>query len=269
MLMRKLKEKGLEQAKVRHPHQGLLTVAEVSNRIGKSLSTVTRWCESGKLPAIQKSYGKKTTYLISPAALEVLVLEEESARGSIYTKRITRLPEQSTNLKPHLEFVNLWIKAMQRGLITGKPFSKVTIQDYEYYVGQFLTSQPIVSPSALQTELMKTPIHQYGKRFKIYKAVVCFAKYLIREKAIDKVFLDEVKSLYPKRHLPPKRLGVDETQLRQLLEVANTPFQQMMVALFVGTGLRVSEAAALRWEDVDFERQTLTVKLGKGNKLAL
>jgi len=40
----------------------------------------------------------------------------------------------------------------------------------------------------------------------------------------------------------------------------------MMVGLMFGSGLRIGECMALRWRDFDFERLTVTVRRGKGNK---
>ncbi len=40
----------------------------------------------------------------------------------------------------------------------------------------------------------------------------------------------------------------------------------MMAALMYGSGLRIGECANLRWRDIDFERLTVTIRRGKGNK---
>ena len=40
----------------------------------------------------------------------------------------------------------------------------------------------------------------------------------------------------------------------------------MMAALMFGSGLRIGECANLRWRDLDFERLTVTIHRGKGNK---
>jgi integrase len=40
----------------------------------------------------------------------------------------------------------------------------------------------------------------------------------------------------------------------------------MMVAVMIGSGLRIGECANLRWRDIDFERLTITIRRGKGNK---
>lgn len=41
---------------------------------------------------------------------------------------------------------------------------------------------------------------------------------------------------------------------------------EMMCRLMIGAGLRIGEVVSLRWRDLDFERMTITVKQGKGNK---
>lgn len=40
----------------------------------------------------------------------------------------------------------------------------------------------------------------------------------------------------------------------------------LMAGLMFGSGLRISECASLRWRDIDFERLTITIRRGKGNK---
>jgi len=40
----------------------------------------------------------------------------------------------------------------------------------------------------------------------------------------------------------------------------------LMVGLLFGSGLRIGECMRLRWRDIDFERLTVTIRRGKGNK---
>ncbi len=83
---------------------------------------------------------------------------------------------------------------------------------------------------------------------------------------LDEGFIEEMKALYSKRHLPPKRLVVDETGIASLLDVCETTQEHLMVLLLMNTGLRASEACSLRWGDIDMESGWLVVRLGKGNK---
>jgi integrase len=64
----------------------------------------------------------------------------------------------------------------------------------------------------------------------------------------------QVKPLYPKRHRPPKRTGITETEFNTLLANAQTPFLRMALVILVGTGLRAGEAVALRWNKVDLDK---------------
>jgi len=240
-----------------HP---LLTVHETADRLGVSHKTITRWCETGKLPATLKPFGVKTTYLINPLILKSI---ESLTKGDSEEK--TDLVEDKCVPTDHSLFLSEWVIAMERGLITGKPYSDSTIEMYTFYSTEFLQSHKVVSSKNLRSILMSIPKEAWAKRFKMYKAVVSFAKYLFMEEQLDKVFLDEVKPLYPKRHTPPKQLVIDEAELQQLLAVATTPLQRALILFFGNTGLRVSEVSKLLRSDIDFEKQCLRV-LGKGNK---
>jgi integrase/recombinase XerD len=242
----------------RHDSEARLSVADASKLLGVSISTVGRWCVEGKIPAIAKPYGKKIRFLIPAAAIPIVKQSIEDAQNREQTSA------RSSNA--HVDFFEAWIDAMRKGLMTGKPFSDSTLEMYTYYVRLFLTTQPMLSYDTLHEALIRTDPSEYCKRFKLYKSLVCFGKFLISKGVLDKVFLEEVKPLYPKRHTPPKRPVVDESQVRQLLAAAKTPLLRMMLIVLGGTGLRVSEAVALKRADVCLEKQTLIVRLGKGNK---
>ena len=62
-----------------------------------------------------------------------------------------------------------------------------------------------------------------------------------------------------------KRSPYQHVDVEKLLEVAN-PQDQVLILLCAHAGLRVSEAIALRGEDIDPATQLLTVQQGKGRK---
>jgi integron integrase len=65
-----------------------------------------------------------------------------------------------------------------------------------------------------------------------------------------------------KRYLP---VVLSRQEVRDLIDVARPPYQ-LVIALLYGTGLRLMEALRLRVKDIDFGRQIITVKSGKGDK---
>jgi excisionase family DNA binding protein len=150
-----------------------ISVAEAAKRLGVSAKTVTRWCESGTLAAIEKPFGNKTTYDIHPKSVEVLLFQQEEAKQQIETAKAQR------NFKPHSSYVDAWKRAMAKGLLTGKPYSKATIDDYSYHTTNYFQRFSIISIDGLKAGLVKIPTASVAKRQHFFKALLCLAKYLI------------------------------------------------------------------------------------------
>ncbi len=248
----------LSSTKLQHVGAGFLSVAQAAHALGISTISVTRWCESGKLPAIAKPYGRKVTYQISPQAIE-FVLRQQKA----YTPAASK-PKQVA--KPHSEYVNSWVKAMSKGLISGKAFSKRTIDDYLHYINLYFLRHSCISFNALKVELMRINPQSFSKRHHYYHAVVCLTKFLVHEQVLEEETLTQLKSLKPKRHLPPKRRTISEGELKDIAANCNSPINKALLILLSETGLRASECCNLLWSDVDLQSGILTVRLGKGNK---
>jgi site-specific recombinase XerD len=73
--------------------------------------------------------------------------------------------------------------------------------------------------------------------------------------------------LLSNRKLPsrvPRVLTISEVE--KLIRAARTPAEAAIVEVLYGTGVRVSELCALRFEDVDFAGRVIRVKHGKGDK---
>ena len=170
------------------------------------------------------------------------------------------------HLKKHSDFIEPWRQAMATGLMTGRPFSKNTQDHYMYYITKLLAKYGKLSYDTLRAELGSIPIEHFSTKSFIYGASVSFGKYLIGEKTLQATFLDKVKKLKPKRHLPAKRLTVKDSDLPRLMSVCKKTSDLLIVILLASTGLRASEACHLKVSDVDFESGKMIVRLGKGGK---
>lgn len=95
-----------------------------------------------------------------------------------------------------------------------------------------------------------------------------FCTYLFEEKLIDTDWSRKVISTKTHQKLP-HFISVDEAWvLLQFLENDSKPEARDVETLFLllyGGGLRVSEACALSWRDIDFDQRVLRI-LGKGQK---
>jgi integrase len=155
---------------------------------------------------------------------------------------------------------------MPRGTFTGRVFSPRTVDDYQHYADLYFSKRDEVTFEGLQSELMRIPVHQFAKREHYYKAVYCFARFLTQQGLITDALLERIQGLAPRRHTPPKRCTVDMAGLDKLLKACESTQERLIVTLLAYTGLRASEACALRVGDIDLATRTLTVQCGKGGK---
>ncbi len=236
-----------------------LSVKDAAIILGKNERTIARWCASGTLAAIPKAFGIKTTWLISPQAVELKLLEiQHSQSASVDVSKVAK--------RSHKDLIGPWKAAMRSGGIGNKPFSPRTIETYNVYLPPFVQKYKTVSAETLKKALNAIPVEQFAKRLKLYEAVVCFAKFAVQENSLEASELEAIKQLRPKRHLPPKRNTVTERQLGSLTAACKDPLDTLIVTLLANTGLRAFEACNLRLSDIDLAAATLNVQLGKNNK---
>lgn len=168
--------------------------------------------------------------------------------------------------KAHLDYLSIWEDAMRFGLMDGRPYSEISIETYIYYARWFLEHYHVISLETLKKALLAIPTEHFAKRLKMYQAVTSLAKILIQEKALDPAYLAESKKFRPRRHLPERKITVDQKGLDKLIEACQNPLEELLVILLSQTGLRVSEAANLKLEDINYEEKFLTVTLAKWGK---
>ncbi len=168
--------------------------------------------------------------------------------------------------RKHSDYFEDWQKAMATGLMTGRPFSRHTYNQYCYYVTLFLERYGQVSFENLKTELASIKADQFAKRKSVHRAIICFGKFLVQEGTLHPSFLEKAKSIKPKPHKPPKRLSVKEGDVQRLIGACKNPLDRLLMILLASTGLRASEACDLRLEDIDFEDRRLKVRCGKWGK---
>jgi hypothetical protein len=184
------------------------TVKETAAIFSKGEDTITRWCKQGKLKAIPEPYGRKMTYSIPVASIEALLAEQ--AEVTALVKPVKQQAASQLSLLPHFE------KACLQGTLTGRPFSQETVKIYSFYLKPFLKKYEAASAENLEAELLEIPTRHFGKREYLYRAVVCFTKYLVKEGQAEESDVEALKPLRPKKNRDSKRLSITEEQLKQM-----------------------------------------------------
>jgi integrase len=168
--------------------------------------------------------------------------------------------------KQHIKHFEGWCKSMEYGLLGGRPYSQNCIQTYSSYVRRFLKTYKQLSVKNLKSVLLSIPVVHFAKRIKTYEALNCFARYLVQEGYLRSDYLNAVKQYKPKRHLPAKRITVDQKGIDALLSVCQNAEERLIITLLSQTGLRASEACGLVISDINFEKRFIVVRYAKWGK---
>ncbi len=178
--------------------------------------------------------------------------------------------EEETSLPPrypdHAEAVEDWKRAMECGTMTGRPFSPITVDHYVWYVEEYLSKYPEVSAENLRQAMERMPVNQFARKSKYHRAIVSFAKFLIRENSLPESFLNQASRIKPRRHLPAKQITVNEEQIEKLMGHCKTDLDGFILTMLANTGLRAAEFCDLKVKDIYLDEGFLIVEKGKGNK---
>lgn len=175
-------------------------------------------------------------------------------------------PTAKVKYPDHRAAIQPWQHAMAKGTLTGKAFSSHTVKNYSRYVLWFMDKYDEVSYENLEQELNNTPVDMFGRRDKYFKAILSFAKFLIRNHSLDENFIDQAMQIKPQRHKPPVQRVVTEVQYYELLKASKTPLLRLLIIMLASTGLRASECCQLNVGNVDLLQGVLLVERGKGGK---
>jgi hypothetical protein len=110
----------------------LLSVAQASELLGVTGRTVIRWCETDKLPAFPKRYGRKITYQISEKAIELFLLERTEK------KKFQKI-DKRTSIGLQSDFVEDWKRAMEKGLMNGRAFIEDCLRNTRIFLAMYET----------------------------------------------------------------------------------------------------------------------------------
>ena len=172
-------------------------------------------------------------------------------------------------MKTHIENFFVYL-TNERGL------SERTIKSYQRDLGQFLEflhKEDIGQPSQVTQHHVRAFIAQRhrqglgGKSLqRLLSAIRSFYRWALREGIAEHNPATPVRAPKSPRHLPAT---LDADSIGQLLDIpCETPLavrDKAIMELFYSSGLRLSELAELRWDQIDLRSGMVTVT-GKGNR---
>ncbi len=148
-------------------------------------------------------------------------------------------------------------------LLNIRGYSKTTVKTYEQSLRQMLSFSKLniqEDPVVLNIIPLRRYISKNSRRTIVKKlsAIRSFVSYLNRQRGIS-IILEGEESIKVPKSLPKP---IDEKYILEVMADANV-MQQLILALLYGLGLRISELASLKRENIQDNWITIT---GKGSK---
>ena len=161
-------------------------------------------------------------------------------------------------------------------LDTERGLSARTLKAYQRdldHLLQFLVTEEIDRPANVTQHHIRALVAQRhrqglgGKSLqRLLSAIRSFFRWMLRERLVEHNPATPVRAPKSPRHLPAT---VDADSIGRLLDIpCDTPLairDKAIMELFYSSGLRLSELAELRWEQLDLKSGMVTVT-GKGNR---
>ncbi|MFH1651506.1 MAG: tyrosine-type recombinase/integrase, partial [Chloroflexota bacterium] len=101
-----------------------------------------------------------------------------------------------------------------------------------------------------------------GAKFCYFRAIRAFTNWLVRNDYIRDNPIRKVDPPKPKKKVLP---SLTKEQVEYLIECADNVRDKAIISLLADSGVRVSELASIKAEDIDWENNTVLI-WGKGSK---
>lgn len=154
-----------------------------------------------------------------------------------------------------------------RERIRYRHYSLRTEQAYVYWVRAFIRWAGLRHPRQLgQQEVegfLQSLTRDRGVSASTHKQALCALLFLYRDVLGDPLnWLADIQRPTVRRRIP---VVFTPDEVGRILDAMNGP-PRTVARLLYGSGMRLNEGLQLRIKDVDFSRQVITVRAGKGNK---
>ncbi|MBI4154993.1 tyrosine-type recombinase/integrase [Candidatus Woesearchaeota archaeon] len=143
-----------------------------------------------------------------------------------------------------------------------KGFSRVTIKTYLFWIGKYID---FVNKNRLNMDFNSIKYYLLSRELSINSSRLQYA-------AIKFFFCDILKRPFTKEDIPIKKKEkslpkvLSKEQIKTLIASTKNIKHKIAIKLLYSTGLRLSELLNLKRSDIDFEKNIVYVRRGKGKK---
>lgn len=152
-----------------------------------------------------------------------------------------------------------WMRDYKKSQIKGSTYRKYT-EEYNLYIKPYLGHVKLADLRADMVQRVFAALHSKGYKYNTLNSVKCMI-HSVLEQACENDMLGKnpVKNIKLPRTDKAEIVVFTPEEQQRFIEVAKKEFRGEFFILILATGLRLGEASALCWDDIDFEKGTLRV----------
>ena len=141
-----------------------------------------------------------------------------------------------------------------------KGYSSKTIDNYIFHISKFLESKK--SPREYLLNLIETD--KADETVRVSGFAIKFYLSLMKKDDVEiKTILESLPNLKREKKLP---VVLSKEEIQRLIFATKNLNHRLIIQIGYSAGLRVSEIINLKWQDVDFDRDVMHIKMAKGKK---
>ncbi|MBE9501867.1 MAG: tyrosine-type recombinase/integrase [Chloroflexi bacterium] len=158
-------------------------------------------------------------------------------------------------------FVNNGLPVLLTKFLTSRRqgISERTTEFYEYCLKPFVENYRL-TPEGINRFLADLTCGNAKHAY--YRALKAFCNWVTEEGYIE---YNPIKRISPPKTSEPILPSLTPRQVEYLIDVADNTRDRCMISLFADCGMRLSELASVKADDIDWQNYTVTI-WGKGNK---
>ncbi len=167
----------------------------------------------------------------------------------LYIKHLKGLNYSVSTIKSHKRIINRFWKYLFNRKISLNDVNPEVVLDYV----KVLKESKIYCNNYIYTQISDIKV---------------FYRFLYRNKYINENSINNYSFIRTKKELPKNLLNIDEINILMSNKTDNSMYlrDKAIVELYYATGLRLSELINLNYDDIEYSRNLIFVRSGKGKK---
>ena len=145
--------------------------------------------------------------------------------------------------------------------LIGKLIEEIKLRRYSYQTGKSYI--PTIKDFFASGKTPREFLLSYTNKSKSTRGSAYFALKFLHEKVLNAKFDEKLPLARKSLKLP---LVLSKEEINKMIKSTNNLKHKLVIMFLYYAGLRLDEARNLKWQDIDFDREVIHLKIAKGDK---